>query len=31
VHSWLGPRDIEREHPTILINGAVITGASHAV
>lgn len=31
VHAWLGPRDIEPEHPTILINGAVITGAAHAV
>ena len=31
VHSWLGSGDIELEHPTILINGVVITGASHAV
>jgi uncharacterized protein (DUF58 family) len=31
VHSWLGPREVELEYPTILINGAVITGASHAV
>lgn len=31
VQSWLGPGDIELEHPTILINGEVITGASHAV
>jgi uncharacterized protein (DUF58 family) len=31
VQSWLGPGDIEPDHPTILINGDVITGASHAV
>jgi len=31
VQSWLGPRDIKPEHPTILINGDVIAGASHAV
>lgn len=31
VQSWLGSGDIEPEHPTILINGEVITGASHAV
>ncbi|HWF59852.1 MAG TPA: DUF58 domain-containing protein [Nitrospira sp.] len=31
VQSWLGPGDIEPEHPAILINGAVIAGASHAV
>jgi uncharacterized protein (DUF58 family) len=31
VQSWRGPGDIELEHPTILVNGAVITGALHAV
>ena len=31
VQSWLGPNDIEPRHPTILIDGAVIAGASHAV
>ncbi|MCS6306164.1 MAG: DUF58 domain-containing protein [Nitrospira sp.] len=31
VQSWLGPDDIEPMHPTILIDGAVIAGASHAV
>lgn len=31
VQSWRGPGDIEPEHPTILINGDIITGASHAV
>ena len=31
VQSWRGPGDIELEFPTILIDGAVIAGASHAV
>ncbi|MDF0675853.1 MAG: DUF58 domain-containing protein [Nitrospira sp.] len=31
VQSWLGPGDMESKHPTILIDGAVIAGASHAV
>ncbi|HWV45072.1 MAG TPA: DUF58 domain-containing protein, partial [Nitrospira sp.] len=31
VQSWMGPGDIEPQHPTILINGNIITGASHAV
>ena len=31
VQSWLGPEDIEPRHPTILIDGAVIGGGSHAV
>lgn len=31
LQAWLGPADIEPEHPTILIGGAVIAGASHAV
>ncbi len=31
VQSWLGPADIEPEHPTILIDEAVIAGVSHAV
>jgi hypothetical protein len=31
VQSWLGPNDIEPSHPAILIDGAVIAGASHAV
>jgi uncharacterized protein (DUF58 family) len=31
VHSWRGPGEIDPEHPTILINGAVILGASRAV
>jgi uncharacterized protein (DUF58 family) len=31
VQSWLGPEDTEPSHPTIMIDGAVIAGASHAV
>jgi hypothetical protein len=31
VQSWLGADDIEPMHPTILIDGAVIAGAAHAV
>jgi uncharacterized protein (DUF58 family) len=31
VQSWLGPEDVEPGHPTILIDRAVIAGASHAV
>ena len=31
VRSWRGSEDIEPECPTILINGDVIAGASHAV
>jgi uncharacterized protein (DUF58 family) len=31
VQSWRGPEDIEPEGPTILMNGDVIAGASHAV
>lgn len=31
VQSWRGPEDIDPECPTILINGGVIAGASHAV
>lgn len=31
VQSWLGWGDVEPHRPTILINGAVIAGASHAV
>ncbi|NGZ11027.1 MAG: DUF58 domain-containing protein [Nitrospira sp. LK70] len=31
VQSWLGPEDTEPENLTILINGSVVAGASHAV
>lgn len=31
VQSWLGPGDVKAEHPTILMNGVVVSGASHAV
>jgi uncharacterized protein (DUF58 family) len=31
VQPWLGPGNIEVEHPTIVMNGAVISGASYAV
>lgn len=31
AQSWLGPEDTEPRHPTIMIDGAVIAGASHAV
>lgn len=31
VQSWLGPGDIEPGHPTIMIDGAAIAGAPHAV
>ena len=31
VQSWLGPEDMEPGHPTILIDGTVIAGASYAV
>ncbi len=31
VQSWRGPWDIEPQHPTIMVDGAVIGGASDAV
>lgn len=31
VQSWRGPGDIDADHPTILMNGVVISGASYAV
>jgi uncharacterized protein (DUF58 family) len=31
VQSWRGSGDIQPEHPTILINGDILAGASHAV
>lgn len=31
VQSWRGPGDIKPEQPTIMINGRLIAGASHAV
>jgi uncharacterized protein (DUF58 family) len=31
VQSWRGPGDIEFEHPTVVLNGDLIAGASHDV
>jgi uncharacterized protein (DUF58 family) len=31
VQAWMGPRDIEPEQPTIVIDGEVIAGVAHAV